>query len=180
MHNLPTDTGPGGAGGGPGRQGAGDGPLHVEVVRHSGRRPGRPGVRAVRIREAVPARCLEAPSVDRVAPDYANNAVRLAAGGPATVWIFPFGGRPRRGVRNNVAADRWRLFAGVARGGIADRVEIVADCFGPESPAEAVARGYLGAMTAGADDHLSLCRPASEPETPARAVLLDRGDGCHL
>lgn len=112
---------------------------------------------------AVSARCLETASIDRVVYNLVNNAARFAADRAVTLWVFPVApGLTRWVVENRIAPDQaafltdrvggdlGRLFAGgVTRGGtgvgLANCAEIVADCFGLESPGEAVGRGYLGA-----------------------------------
>ncbi|CAN5320413.1 ATP-binding protein [soil metagenome] len=112
---------------------------------------------------AISARCLETSSIDRVVYNYVNNAVRFAADEAVTVWVFPVGGGLTRWVvQNAIAPDQVafladragpnlaHLFAGgVTRGGtgigLANCAEIVADCYGLESPAFAVQQGYLGA-----------------------------------
>ncbi len=115
---------------------------------------------------SISARCLETSSIDRVVYNLINNAVRFAADGAVVVWIFPVGeGLVRWVVENRVAADQrvflataapdlGRLYAGgVTRGGtgvgLANCAELVADCFGLTDSAEAVAGGYLGAVTRG-------------------------------
>ncbi|QJW97051.1 histidine kinase [Frigoriglobus tundricola] len=130
---------------------------------------------------AISARCLETSSIDRVVYNYVNNAVRFAAGGAVTVWIFPVAaGLTRWVVQNAIApdqaaflgertgADLGRLFAGgITRGGtgvgLANCAEIVADCFGLSSPTEAVARGYLGAATRDTDYYSWFHWPTYEP-----------------
>lgn len=130
---------------------------------------------------AISARCLETSSIDRVVYNYVNNAVRFAAGGAVTLWVFPVAeGLTRWVVQNGIAADQAaflaaqagagfaRLFAGgVTRGGngvgLSNCAEIVADCFGIPSPAEAVRRGYLGATTRGADYYSWFHWPAFAP-----------------
>lgn len=129
---------------------------------------------------AISARCLETSSIDRVVYNYVNNAVRFAAGGAVTVWVFPVtAGLTRWVVQNAIAADQatflaeragdlGRLFAGgITRGGsgvgLANCAEIVADCFGLSSPAEAVSRGYLGAVTKGSDYYTWFHWPAYVP-----------------
>lgn len=116
----------------------------------------------------ISARCLETSSIDRIVYNYVNNAVRFAADGRVTMWIFPVGADLVRWVvQNRVAADQSaflagaapdlkRLYAGgVTRGGhgvgLANCAEIIAACFGLDGPAEAVAGGYLGAAADGAD-----------------------------
>ncbi|MBP3956363.1 ATP-binding protein [Gemmata sp. G18] len=134
---------------------------------------------------AISARCLETSSIDRVVYNYVNNAVRFAAGGAVTLWVFPVAaGLTRWVVQNAIApdqaeflaaragADFANLFAGgVTRGGtgvgLANCAEIVADCFGLPSPAEAVRRGYLGARTSGAEYYSWFHWPAYMP-APAR------------
>ncbi|AWM41139.1 HAMP domain-containing histidine kinase [Gemmata obscuriglobus] len=129
---------------------------------------------------AISARCLETSSIDRVVYNYVNNAVRFAAGGAVTVWIFPVtSGLTRWVVQNAIGADQeaflaervgdlGRLFAGgITRGGtgvgLANCAEIVADCFGLASPAEAVSRGYLGAATRAGDYFTWFHWPAYTP-----------------
>ncbi|VTR91630.1 Uncharacterized protein OS=Crocosphaera watsonii WH 0005 GN=CWATWH0005_3458 PE=4 SV=1 [Gemmata massiliana] len=136
---------------------------------------------------AISARCLETSSIDRVVYNYVNNAVRFAAGGAVTVWIFPLhDGLTRWVVQNAIAAeqaaflgervgDLGRLFAGgITRGGtgvgLANCAEIVADCFGLSSPAEAVKRGYLGAATEGSDYYTWFHWPAYAPDADRFAV----------
>ncbi|QJW98526.1 ATP-binding protein [Frigoriglobus tundricola] len=132
---------------------------------------------------AISARCLETSSIDRVVYNYVNNAVRFAAGGAVTLWVFPVAdGLTRWVVQNAIAPDQSaflaekagpgfeRLFAGgVTRGGtgvgLANCAEIVADCFGLPSPAEAVRHGYLGATTQGTDYHSWFHWPAYSPTT---------------
>jgi hypothetical protein len=114
----------------------------------------------------ITARCLETSSIDRVVYNYVNNAVRFAADGAVTLWIFPVGdGLVRWVVVNRVAADQAaflaanapdlaRLYAGgVTRGGtgvgLANCAEVVAACFGLADPQAAVAAGYLGAAARG-------------------------------
>ena len=117
----------------------------------------------------VSARCLETSSIDRVVYNYLNNAIRFASDGAVTLWIFPVGGELTRWVvQNRVSTDQatflagatgpdlGRLYAGgITRGGsgigLTNCAEIVADCFGLDSPAEAVARKYLGALACGED-----------------------------
>ena len=133
---------------------------------------------------AISARCLETSSIDRVVYNYVNNAVRFASGGAVTLWVFPVAdGLTRWVVQNAIAADQAafladkagagfeRLFAGgVTRGGtgvgLANCAEIVADCFGISSPAEAVRRGYLGATTRGAEYYSWFHWPAYLPTAP--------------
>ncbi|WP_040891012.1 ATP-binding protein [Zavarzinella formosa] len=114
----------------------------------------------------ISARCLETSSIDRVVYNYVNNAVRFAADGRVILWIFPVGTDLVRWVVQNrvdsdqaaflasAAPDPARLFAGgVTRGGhgvgLANCAEIIAACFGLDSPAEAVTGGYLGAAMDG-------------------------------
>ncbi|MDY3550957.1 ATP-binding protein [Gemmata sp. JC717] len=129
----------------------------------------------------ISARCLETSSIDRVVYNYVNNAVRFAAGGSVTLWVFPVtAGLTRWVVQNAIAPDQAaflaervgdlkRLFAGgITRGGtgvgLANCAEIVADCFGLSSPTDAVARGYLGATTKGTDYYTWFHWPAYSPD----------------
>jgi hypothetical protein len=112
---------------------------------------------------AISARCLETSSIDRVVYNYINNAVRFAADGLVTMWVFPVGdGHLRWVVQNAIAPDQLNFLAervgsnlthlfdgGVTRGGagigLANCAEIIADCYGLESPTLAAQQGYLGA-----------------------------------
>lgn len=59
-------------------------------------------------RGSITARCLETAAIDRVMYNYVNNAVRFAADGRVTVWIFRTGPRVVRWVVHNAmtADDR--------------------------------------------------------------------------
>lgn len=114
---------------------------------------------------AISARCLETSSIDRVVYNFVNNAVRFAASQKVTLWVFPVSDRMTRWVvQNTIVADQAEFLAqkagprlellfagGVTRGGtgvgMANCAEIVADCFGITSPAQAVRQGYIGATT---------------------------------
>lgn len=116
----------------------------------------------------------------RVLYNLLTNAVRFAADGCVTVWVFGVGRGLVRWVVENAltAADRdWldretggdlrRLFeGGHTRGGhgegLAASTEVAAACFGVTA-AEAVAAGHLGAMTDGATYRAWFHWPLADP-----------------
>lgn len=113
-------------------------------------------------RGAITGRCLETAAIDRIVCNYVNNAVRFAADGRVSVWVFRAGPElVRWAVHNAVTADdrAWldqktggdlrKLFqGGTTRGGngvgLSGCAEIVGECFGV-GPKRAVQGGYLGA-----------------------------------
>lgn len=133
-------------------------------------------------RGSISARCLETSSIDRVVYNYVNNAVRFSADGRVTLWIVPVGaGLTRWVVENRITPDQAaflaaaagsglnRLYAGgITRGGsgvgLTNCADIIADCFGLESPADAVSHGYLGATSDGSSYYAWFHWPAFTPE----------------
>ena len=131
-------------------------------------------------RGMVSARCLETSSVDRVLYNYVNNAVRFAEDGQVDLWIFLTAQGLTRWVVSNpitpanaaylrtAVSDLARLYAGgVTQGGtgigLLNCAELVADCFGLESPVDAVNRGYLGAALHGNDYRAWFHWPVFQP-----------------
>lgn len=113
-------------------------------------------------RGAITGRCLETAAVDRIMCNYVNNAVRFAADGRVSVWVFRVGPETVRWAVHNAVADddrRWldqrtngdlrKLFhGGTTRGGngvgLSGCAEIVGECFGLDA-GRALKGGYLGA-----------------------------------
>ena len=132
---------------------------------------------------AITGRCLETAAIDRVMCNYVNNAMRFAADGRVSVWVFRVGpSLVRWAVRNAVTADdrawlmrqnggdlRVLFRGGTTHGGngigLSGCAEIVGECFGVDADA-AVRGGYLGAR-ADADGYTAWFHwPAHEPGKP--------------
>ncbi|WP_029631857.1 histidine kinase [Zavarzinella formosa] len=130
--------------------------------------PGPAGPVQVRVRNTcgrtTAFRGSEAPNLDRVLYNLINNAMRFAADSEVGMWVFPVrNGLVRWVIRNrltpkqvefllgNLHADFKSLYAGgiTTDGhgiGLANCAEIVAACFGVDSPDQAVEEKYLGAV----------------------------------
>ncbi|WP_020475760.1 histidine kinase [Zavarzinella formosa] len=123
----------------------------------------------------------EAAAIDRVLYNYINNAVQFAGNSRVEMWVFPVrNGLVRWVVRNhlaegqnnyltgNLGCDFKRLFVeGVTTDGegigLANCAEIVAHCFGLDSPSQAVEEQYLGSTVVDGDYYAWFHWPSSTP-----------------